>query len=281
LCGKIKEALGGIVDWVLNKLPGGAEKAAAAHSGFSADAQTQWDEWQNSGSEASTMHALGGLAGGAGDILTGDFLQGAGKMGAGTLELGEEVLDNIAGIFGFADGSKEITKDGIARIHKGEIVVPENVASGLRAESSGDWASGFGSGLEGLFSPILDYASELFNSIAAPAATAVSKPITDVYSRVREQNASKTAGLSRSAELEKIDEVSEKQLERLISIDENIKELVALMGPSQLVGTSLAPHQESAGQRHNLNTPDYAQWPLSLTQLGMGNKQVHSDGVVT
>jgi len=109
--------------------------------------------------------------------------------------------------------------------------------------------------------------------------TSVAKPISDVYNRVREQNASKTAGISRSAELERIDEVSEKQLERLISIDENIKELVALMNTKKTIKPSATSKTSQARETKPAHSPEYGFWPASLSAAGLGNVQILSDGV--
>ena len=109
--------------------------------------------------------------------------------------------------------------------------------------------------------------------------SSVAKPIADVYNRVREQNASKTAGISRSAELERIDEVSEKQLERLISIDENIKELVVAMTRNQPIKPSVKSKTNQHRETKPPHSPEWGYWPAYMTAAGMGNVQILSDGV--
>ena len=107
----------------------------------------------------------------------------------------------------------------------------------------------------------------------------VSKPINDMYNRVREQYASRTAGISRSAELEKLDEVSEKQLERLVSIDENIKELVSVMTRSKPTVPQSQSKIHKARETKPAHSPEWGYWPAHMTAAGLGNIQISSDGV--
>ena len=116
---------------------------------------------------------------------------------------------------------------------------------------------------------------------------ATSKPISDVHDRVREQNASNTAEVPRSASLARIDEISEKQLAQLVNINAGIKELIefektkAKEQEAELVGYTAAQRKEQMTEQHNANTPDYGGWPQALSPRGMGNNQVISDGVIT
>ena len=143
--------IGALIDaipaWVKN-LFGGA--AADASKGYGETAGEQMNTMLTEG--PGVMHGLGGMAGGVGDMLKGDLLQGAGKIAGGALETGVGAVTGTAkaawgGVKAvgsalnpfnwFKEGSREITKTGLGVLHEGEAVIPNEALKGIKAEGDG------------------------------------------------------------------------------------------------------------------------------------------------
>jgi hypothetical protein len=160
---------------------------------------------------------------------------------------------------GFAIGTSEITQGGLAELHKGEMVIPANEAGMIRSLESAEG------------SPYRDV-----------MAKTTAKPMLDVYEKMREKNASQTSKISRNPALEKIDEISEKQLTQLISINQGIQHLIQLIDNPKKSGKTTAQSRSNyVSQKQVLNTVDFGEWPVSETFRGMGGAQINSDGVIS
>ena len=188
---QVKAGFAQIGEWILNIIPGLGD----AVKGFSETAEEQAATRAAEGNSA--MHAAGGLVGAGAELLKGNVGEAAGKAWESTKEIGGVVADTaVAAAEGiwegakavgsainplnwFDEGTKKIASDGVAMLHKGEMVVPENIWSKIAAAGTG--AFGGGGSIWDSISGFLTNPLGLFGStpeIGSTPATAEEKPMS-------------------------------------------------------------------------------------------------------
>ena len=173
-------ALSNVWDYIKSWIPGmGAIEAASeavqeatenVTSGYNESSVAQEATRLQEGN--SMLHAGGAAVGGVGDILTGDFSEGASKVGGAIKEGVYAAGETIAGAASsawegakavgsylnpfnyFNEGTRQIQQTGLAMLHEGEMVVPKNITN-MVAEGNGAFPS-LSSAFSGVFAGLGD-----------------------------------------------------------------------------------------------------------------------------
>jgi len=158
-------ALSGVWDYIKSWIPG-----MGAIDGYNESSVAQEATRLQEGN--SMLHAGGAAVGGVGDILTGDFSEGASKVGGaikeGVYAAGETISDAANGAWEgakavgsylnpfnyFNEGTRQIQQTGLAMLHEGEMVVPKNITN-MVAEGNGVFPS-LSSAFSGVFAGLGD-----------------------------------------------------------------------------------------------------------------------------
>jgi hypothetical protein len=166
-------------------------------------------------------------------------------------------------------GTNMITKSGLALLHSGESIIPAHFA-----EDVGPFI---------LPKEIANLVSDVREAKAATAerpVSAQSKPLVDVYDRIREQQANTEALVSASAtkEMSSIEKATGEQVKLLTLLHNDMQEVIELLTPSAPVGGSGHVSPSTASQNRVPSVrPDYGRWQYGMIS-GLSSKQVIYDG---
>jgi phage-related protein len=147
-----KSALQGIWDWIKGWIPG-AKTVENTAAGYNETATEQAATMAKEG--PSTAHAIGGLAGAGADLLQLDVGEAASKAGTAlqeaTFAAGENIKNAAESAWAgtkaigsylnpfnyFQEGTRRIEQPGLAMLHQGEMVLPQEVVKNIVAKGNG------------------------------------------------------------------------------------------------------------------------------------------------
>lgn len=184
----IKEAFTKLKDWVLSWIPG----AKGAVEGFQEKADETQKRIEEAGGgitgrvkAAEFSKGVGRTVGGAKDLITGGGegrWEGAKKMVSGAAEATVGAVKGVVGgavsiakklnpFSWFQEGTREITKTGLAVVHEGEGIIPTPIWNSIAAVGSGAFPMNEGQGVLQSISP---------SGLAKGASQAVSSGLQSV-----------------------------------------------------------------------------------------------------
>jgi hypothetical protein len=164
----------------------------------------------------------------------------------------------------FQMGANEIKQSGLAMLHEGEMVVPSMFAL---ADKPFEPASSI-MPLHAM-GQLLGFAdTDDRTRIARPPSdqpvSVQSKPIVDVYDKIREQQAGTESIVSKSStkEMSSIERATNKQVDLLSLLHQDMEKVITLLSPTSLpVGNQgSAPNNSATGRKADIPVPNYGQW---------------------
>ena len=206
LYNQFTSALSQVWDYIKSWIPG-METAENVSKGYNETAAEQKITMDKEG--ASTSHAVGGLVGAGADLLQGDFgeagskallsiKEGASAMWENTKAVGS-YLNPMNWFGGYKEGTKEILEPGLAMLHEGEMVIPQEYVGEI-AKGNGDFSSNFAGSFAGSFAGgissgvannydfvknITKYASDAFGKLKSLVPTNITKYASDAFSKLK------------------------------------------------------------------------------------------------
>lgn len=213
----------------------------------------------------------------------------------------------IKKVTGFADGTTQIEKEGIAMLHKGEAIIPAQSVQKMSAQGNGPWPLSLPLMLRDIIGDVtqnpmkhspfgamsslaqMPFSSGLLQSLGLadednssmsidPAVKP--KSLTDVHQKIQQDYSTRNEGKRNgTAELTEMVDINQDQLGVLIGLREDISKLINLFTPKDNISglTGGGERQSTRSNIKPINSPTFNTWQFGKYQQN-ASKQVITDG---